>query len=215
MIFSPALLAGGLGLLLQTVLAVPAPGAAPDSSTDGNLELVSILEGVHSNTPLVWEEVVGPDGTAGTYTDIPTEVWDETAARLTGRSVVVPATTATTLEKRNPTHCHGSGSWAKLNVLAGGIYPACQYLKNTPAGQTRIYKMAGYNSAGDSMDVYYKVKSNNGGALDASGGKCMEAMNWILNTCYGKNKDSRGGYVTWDADGNIYSLDPQTHNCNC
>ncbi|KAK0622396.1 hypothetical protein B0T14DRAFT_494064 [Immersiella caudata] len=202
-------LLASFGLLFGGIQALPQPLEDP---------FVAALEHIHASTPLVWHE-----GINGNYTDIDNAVWDE-------------AIGAVGLQKRQSgTHCHGSGSWAKQVVLLEDVGTACDNLRNrlscpliyhlkltsllpigdTPAGYTRLYRAAGYNSNGDSMDVHFQKSCNN---FDGNSGtrhsRCVTAMQHIINSCEGRNRDTRGG-TTNGPDGNWYAADPQTHNCNC
>jgi len=112
MLVKPAVLAG-LGLLLQRVQA--APQAVPLES-----DLISILEKIHADTPIVWHEVVNADGSKSNVTDIDNTIWDDAVAQLVPRNVAVA--------KRQSRSCFGSGSWAKQSVLKDGVSEACIYL---------------------------------------------------------------------------------------
>jgi len=112
MLVKPAVLAG-LGLLLQRVQA--APQTVPLES-----DLISILEKIHADTPIVWHEVVNADGSKSNVTDIDNTVWDDAAAQLVPRHGAV--------DKRQSRSCFGSGSWAKQSVLKDGVAEACIYL---------------------------------------------------------------------------------------
>lgn len=112
MLVTPAFLAG-LGLLLQRVHAGPqVVSVEPD--------LISILEKIHADTPITWHEVVNSDGSKSNVTDIDNAAWDGAVAQLVPRHTVV--------DKRQSKSCHGSGSWAKQDVLRDGIFDACDYL---------------------------------------------------------------------------------------
>ena len=63
------------------------------------------------------------------------------------------------------------------------------------------------------MTVHY-TKQRSVTMTDPLGGECLEAAYWLIDACHGNNQDSRGGSVNWRT-GNRYSIDPQTHNCNC
>ncbi|KAH7305769.1 hypothetical protein B0I35DRAFT_464509 [Stachybotrys elegans] len=188
----------GLALLLQAAQAAPQP--VPLESG-----VISILEDIHVHAPIIWHEVVNPDGSKSNFTDVDNALWDDAVARL--------GPDPTAVVKRQERACFGAGSWAKQVVLHDGVFSACLTLSSTPRGQTRVFLRDGFNSAGDPMTVHY-TKQRNSNVEDGSGLECQDALHWLINNCRGGNADSRGGRVNWRT-GDQYIVDRQTHNCNC
>jgi len=85
------------------------------------------------------------------------------------------------------------------------------------SGSTLIYTRADSNSVGDAMTIYYTKKISQ----DLGNGQCGSGLRDLIyhSGCAGKSQDTRGGSHTYyDAKGKeqeVWSVDPQTWNCNC
>lgn len=210
--------------LVSECLAAP---VASDMSPPTTGDIISYL---HSRNPMAWKDIPFLNGTQGKFVSIPTAELNAAEEALRGGSTQKRAVDAAINSgalagaKRylQPSiNCFGSGSWALQSTLNGYIPNACDvFISNAGTGSSLLASFRDTNEAGDAMSILYRhdILVTNPAAND----DCIDALSSIIynSGCEGKSSDTRGGTVTlYDTDYKVnvavYSVDPQTDNCNC
>ncbi len=188
----------------------------------------TVLENLASKKPLQWQDKQAKNGEKFRVVSIPKGDW---AAAANGHSRRSDASIEASLEPRQSqikglhTACYGSGSWALDTVLTPLIASICDpatfnWFEDKGAQQVAHF-LGLQNEHNDQMSVYVTLANLVDGiysGLDQSACVTM-AETLILQSCQGKNGDTRGGKITAQnlsgVDSISLAVDPTTDKCNC
>ncbi|KAL7947879.1 hypothetical protein V8C42DRAFT_342875 [Trichoderma barbatum] len=149
--------------------------------TLGKSGTVSILEHIHSKSPIVWNVTVNEHESTSKLTVISNNVWDATVSELGW--VVGPLEQPVLLMLRQ---------W--ILVQAGNSCEMGQ--SGAERGSTLFYQSSDLNVEGDAMTIYFTKKISQDGL---GNGQCTLGFRDLIyySGCAGKSQDTRGGKHTY------------------
>ncbi|KAI9877547.1 MAG: hypothetical protein M1830_003595 [Pleopsidium flavum] len=207
---------------LATPLEIRADGLVPTNE---------ILEKAAAKKPLNWQDKTGKNGVKFRAVTIPGADWEAAKAAAGGHRRRSDVSIEASLEPRQSeikglkTKCYNSGSWAldtALTPLIASICDAGSFNWFLDKGSKQVLHFLGLeNEHKDQMGVFVTLGNLVDGiysGLDETACVTM-AETLILQSCQGKNGDTKGGVITAQnlsgVDSITLAVDPTTNNCNC